>query len=85
MEIPPLVETHDGKPTISWRGICATGLVVSALSVAGFLGFHFAFNVLLGSTVDLFPGILLAATIPTGAVLGIQLRTQLRNVASGRQ
>ena len=80
MKIPLLVETHDGKPTVSWRGLCVTALVVSALSVVGFLGFRFTFDVFLGSTVDLLPGILLAATIPAGVVLGIQLRTQLRSV-----
>ena len=77
MMFPPLVATVDGKPSVSWRGIGLTGLVVSALSVFGFLGFRFAFDVILGSTIDLFPGILLAATFPTVLVLGTQLRTQL--------
>ncbi len=80
MKFPPLGETVDGTQILSWRNICLTGLVVSALSVVGFLGFRFAFDVILGSTIDLFPGILLAATIPTGLVLGRQLRTQLRTV-----
>jgi len=73
--LPPLVVTVDGKQSVSWHGICLTGLVVSALSVLGFLGVRFALDVILGSTVSLFPGILLAATFTTVLVLGTQLRT----------
>lgn len=85
MKLHPLVKTVDGTPILSWRDIDLTGLVVSALSVGGFLGFRFAFDAILGSTVDLFPGILLAAIIPTGIVLGRQLRTPLRTVQTARQ
>jgi hypothetical protein len=79
--LPPLVVTVDGKQSVSWHGICLTGLVVSALSVLGFLGVRFALDVILGSTVSLFPGILLAATFTTVLVLGTQLRTQLRTAS----
>ena len=79
MKTPLLVENHDGKPTVSWRGLCVTALLASALSVAGFLGFRFILELFLGETIDLLPGILLTATIPTGALLGKLLRTQLRS------
>ena len=69
MKFLSLVKTHNGQPTVAWCGICVTGLVVSTLSVIKFLRFRFAFDVLLGSTIDLFPGILLASTIPTRAVV----------------
>jgi hypothetical protein len=82
MALPPLADIRNGIPTLSWYGICTTIVLLTALSTVGFLGFRLAFDLLLGSTIDLSPGILLAATIPTGIVLGIQLRAQLKKLKS---
>lgn len=80
MALPPLEDIRDGIPTLSLYGICTTIVLVTALSTVGFLGFRLAFDLLFGSTIDLSPGILMAATIPTGVVLGIQLRAQLKKL-----
>lgn len=74
----PLVGIRRGKRTISWRGVLAVALVVSVLSISGFLVGRVLLDVLLGSTIPLFPGLVLSATLPVSVVLGAQLRTAWR-------
>jgi hypothetical protein len=77
MKFPPLVGIHRGKRVVSLWGIFATALVVEVLCTGGFLGARLALDLLLGGTVDLLPGLLLAATMPVGVVFGVGLRTAL--------
>ncbi len=77
MKLPPLVGMRHGKRVVSLWGICATGLVVEILCIGGFLAARFALDFLFGGTVDLLPGLLFAAIMPVGIVLGGQLRTAL--------
>jgi hypothetical protein len=80
------VELKDIKPKnerairpASWRGVLAVALVVSGLSVGGFLAGRVLLDVLLGSTIPLLPVLVLSATLPVGVVLGGQLRTAWRH------
>jgi hypothetical protein len=77
MNLPPLVGMRHGKRVVSMWGICATGLVVEILCISGFFASRFALDFLLGGTVDLLPGVLLAATMPVGGALGGMLRGAL--------
>jgi hypothetical protein len=77
MKLPPLVGMRHGKRVVSLWGICATGMVLEIVCTGSFLVGRFALDLLLGGTVDLLPGLLLAATMPVGIVLGRQLRTAL--------
>ena len=70
----PIVGIRHGKRAISWRGVFAVALIISSLSAGGFLVVRILLDVLLGSTIPLLPGLLLAATLPVGVVLGTQLR-----------
>ena len=70
----PIVVIRNGKRAVLWRGVFALALITSALSIGGFLGGRILLAVLLGSTIPLFPGLLLAGTLPAGVVLGVQLR-----------
>ena len=74
----PIVGIRHGKRAISWRGVLAVALIVSALSIGGFLAGRVLLDVLLGSTIPLLPGLVLSATLPVGVVLGAQLRTAWR-------
>jgi uncharacterized membrane protein len=64
-----IVGNRDGTREIVWGGLMATGLIVTTLSVVGYLAARLVLP------VPLFPGVIFAATIPVGAVLGVQLRT----------
>jgi hypothetical protein len=77
MNLPPLVGMRHGKRAVSLCGICATVLVLEILSMGGFLGVRFGLDLLFGGTVDVLPGLLLAATMPVGIVLGRLLRGAL--------
>jgi hypothetical protein len=66
-----------GKRVVSLWGICVTGLVIEILCIGGFLAARFALDFLLGGTVDLLPGVLLAATMPVGGAMGRLLRAAL--------
>lgn len=70
----PIVGVRYGKRAIAWRGVLAVALIVSGLSIGGFLAGRVLLDVLLGSTIPLLPGLVLAATLPVGVVLGAQLR-----------
>ena len=71
----PIVGIRHGKRAISWRGVLAVALIVSGLSIGGFLAGRVLLDVLFGSTIPLLPGLVLSATLPVGVVLGAQLRT----------
>ena len=71
----PIVGIRHGKRAISWRGVLAVALIVSGLSIGGFLVGRVLLDLLLGSTIPLLPGLVLSATLPVGVVLGAQLRT----------
>jgi hypothetical protein len=74
----PIVGIRHGKRAISWLGVLGVTLFVSGLSIGGFLACRILLDVLLGSTISLFPGLILSATLPVGVVLGTQLRTAWR-------
>ena len=77
MELPPLVGMRNGNRVVSLLGICATVLVLEILSICGFFGARVCLDFFFGGTADLLPGILLAATMPVGVVLGTQVRRAL--------
>jgi hypothetical protein len=77
MKLPLLVGMHHGKRVVSLWGFCATGLVLEIVCTGSFLVGRFALDLLLGGIVDLLPGLLFAATMPVGIVLGGQLRRAL--------
>ena len=70
----PIVGIRHGKRAISWRGVFWVALISSGLSIGGFLVARVLFDFFLGSAIPLLPGLLLAATLPVGVVLGTQLR-----------
>lgn len=72
----PIVGIRHGKRAISWSGVLAVALIISGLSIGGFLAGRVLLDVLLGSTIPLLPGLLLSATLPVGRFLGARLRTE---------
>jgi hypothetical protein len=68
-----LVGVRDNRRVIHWRGVIVTTFIVASLSAAGYCAAQLVFE-LVGGAPPLLPGLIIAAILPVGCVVGVQVR-----------